>query len=242
MITCMVEWNHPPTCHPDRNAMEWRDLPKWQALPYTGYYCNLGRFLHSADAAVGMTDRGVIPFCPHRLYVQRGGRLIAAPTCTLERSTVHSYGLYSLRCLAMNHRRYIAWFHSFTRLITRTSPERHIGRSLRFRWWGCFFNRRVLKTSAFRPKLRFENAKLSIKRITVNCPLSTKNNCQLSIVNCQFSSPSTLRSPGRCPGPGGCLPGCGGCRCGSRCRRKRSHRFPQCGCAPLWGWGWGWRT
>ena len=36
--------------------MEWRDLLKWQALPYVGYYCNLGGFLHSAGAAVGMTD------------------------------------------------------------------------------------------------------------------------------------------------------------------------------------------
>ena len=48
--------NHPPTCHPDRNEMEWRDLLKWQSLPYAGNFCNLGRFLHSAFAPVGMTD------------------------------------------------------------------------------------------------------------------------------------------------------------------------------------------
>ena len=54
--TCAVERYHPPTCHPDRNEMERRDLLKWQALPYAGNFCNLGRFLHSADATVGMTD------------------------------------------------------------------------------------------------------------------------------------------------------------------------------------------
>ena len=63
--------------------MEWRDLPKLQALPYAGCYCNLSGFLHSADATVGMTYRGVVSFCPH--------------------------GFYSLRCLAMNHRRYIGF-------------------------------------------------------------------------------------------------------------------------------------
>ena len=36
--------------------MEWRDLLKLQVLPYVGYFCNLGGFLHSADATVGMTD------------------------------------------------------------------------------------------------------------------------------------------------------------------------------------------
>ena len=36
--------------------MEWRDLRKQQILPYVGYFCNLGGFLHSADATVGMTD------------------------------------------------------------------------------------------------------------------------------------------------------------------------------------------
>ena len=51
-ITCVVERYHPPTCHPDRNEMEWRDLPKWQILPYVGNFCNLSGFLHSACAAV----------------------------------------------------------------------------------------------------------------------------------------------------------------------------------------------
>ena len=53
-----LKCDHPSTCHPDRNEMEWRDLLKLQILPYAGYYCNLGGFLHSADAAVGMTYGG----------------------------------------------------------------------------------------------------------------------------------------------------------------------------------------
>ena len=31
--------------------------------------------------------------------------------------TVQPHELYSLRCLAMDHRRYIAWFHSTTRVV-----------------------------------------------------------------------------------------------------------------------------
>ena len=62
--------------------MEWRDLPKQQILPYAGYFCYLSGFLHSADAAVGMTYLGGGFVYPHRLYLQRGGRQIAAPTDT----------------------------------------------------------------------------------------------------------------------------------------------------------------
>ena len=47
--------------------------------------------------------------------------------------TVQPNGLYSLRCMAMNHRRYIAWFRSTARVLFGTFPERHTGRSLRFR-------------------------------------------------------------------------------------------------------------
>ena len=45
--------------------------------------------------SLGMTRRGVIPFCPHRLYLQRGGRQIAAPTDTPVGDTVQPHGLYS---------------------------------------------------------------------------------------------------------------------------------------------------
>ena len=84
-ITCAVEWLHPPICHPDRSETEWRDLPKWQILSCVGNFCNLGGFLHSADAAVGMTCLSGGSVYQHRLFPQR-------------------------------------------------FPERHAGRSLRFRW------------------------------------------------------------------------------------------------------------
>ena len=77
-ITCVVEWYHLSICHPDRNKMERRDLPKWQSLPYAGYYCNLGGFLRSA-----------------RNDISGGG-------------FIQPHGLFSLRCMAMNHRRYMA--------------------------------------------------------------------------------------------------------------------------------------
>ncbi len=75
--TCVDEWYHLSTCHPDRNEMEWRDLLKWQVLPYAGYHCYLGRFLHSAGATVGMTcRRGVVPFIPTGCIQDvAGGRL-----------------------------------------------------------------------------------------------------------------------------------------------------------------------
>ena len=54
--TCVVEWYHPPTCHPNRNKIKWRVLPKLQVLPYAGYSCYLGRSLHSV-CAQGLHDR-----------------------------------------------------------------------------------------------------------------------------------------------------------------------------------------
>ena len=85
------------------------------------FFHQRGGFLHSADAAVGMTYRGVVPFCLHGLYLQR--------------------------FMAMNHRRYIGCTVIFGStvhphgVLFATPPERHTGRSLRFRWWVVPFNR-----------------------------------------------------------------------------------------------------
>ena len=79
--------------------------------------------------SLGMTCREAV-FCPHRLYSKRGGRQIAAPTCTSVSGSVQPHRFYSERCMAMNHRRYIAWFHSTARVVFGTFPERHTGRSL----------------------------------------------------------------------------------------------------------------
>ena len=54
-------------------------------------------------------------------------------------------------------------YHSTAEVIFGTSPERHTGRSLRFRWWVYFSTKCISKTGTF-----------------------VTNNCQLSIVNCQF--------------------------------------------------------
>ena len=82
-------------------------------------------------------------------------------------------GLYSKRCLAMNHRRYIAWYHSTAGVLFGTLPERHTGRSLRFRWKVCFFNRPGLKVCVF-------------DLCGQTGPRPETQNCQLSIVHCQF--------------------------------------------------------
>ena len=55
---------------------------------------------------------------PHGLYSERSGRQIAAPTGTSVGDTVHPHRLFSQRGMAMDHRRYIAWFYSSTGVIT----------------------------------------------------------------------------------------------------------------------------
>ena len=73
--------------------------------------------------------------------------------------------------------------------------ERHIGRSLRFRWWVSVFNRRILRTGGITiPIVGTMGAK--VKRPSPqNCQLSIvhcqfEHNCQLSTVNCQLISPN----------------------------------------------------
>ena len=97
----------PQVCHSDRSASGAEESTTLEKEPTQGKTCYLRRFLRSL-CSVGMTCRGVVPFCPHSLYSKRG--------------------------MAMNHRRYIVWFHSTIRVVFATPPERHIGRSLRFRW------------------------------------------------------------------------------------------------------------
>ena len=133
---------------------------------------------------------------PHRLYSGRGGRQIAAPTDTLVGGTIHPHKLYSLHCLAMNHRRYIAWFHSTTRVVFETwraASSRPYGRGTYHptqvifgTYPGTahrpfptvslirpFFNHRDLKTSAFCPV--GDKRHHAAKRRIVNCPLSIVN-------------------------------------------------------------------
>ena len=114
-------------------------------------------------AHVGGWSRSTI-----QVYPERGGRQIAAPTGVVP---FNRTGCIRDVSMAMNHRRYIAWFrstaqvvfetwraadcrpyrhagrwyHLSARVIFATFPERHIGRSLRFRWWVYFLNRRISK-------------------------------------------------------------------------------------------------
>ena len=60
----------------------------------------------------------------------------------------------------------------------RTSPERHIGRSLRFRWWVGVFNRGILRAGGTMLRIAATSGAM--------VKLSTLRNCQLSIVNCQL--------------------------------------------------------
>ena len=59
--------------------------------------------------------------CKNNVHERRGG-------------SIQPHGLHSLRFMAMDHRRYMAWFHSTPRVIIATPPERHTSCSLRFRW------------------------------------------------------------------------------------------------------------
>ena len=112
------------------------------------FFIQRGGFLHSADAAVGMTNL-------------RGG------------------------------------FVSLHRLSLQRFPERHIGRSLRFRWWVVPFNRTGSICNAHGTAHR-PFPTVSLKGITFNqrslnrpflcspdfiCNIAHTNNCPLSTVN-----------------------------------------------------------
>ena len=85
--------NHLPTYHSGKSGVE--KSTTLEQKSQQDKICNSGRFLGSLRS-LGMTCRWVVPFCLHGLYSERG--------------------------MAMNHRRYIAWFHSTARVIFETLP------------------------------------------------------------------------------------------------------------------------
>ena len=106
----------PQVCHSDGRISGVEESTTLEYEPPQDKASNSGRFLDSHllsrnDMLVG----GSVQL--NRLYTERGGRQIAAPTDTLMGGTIHPHGLYSLRCLAMNHRRYIAWYYSTLQVI-----------------------------------------------------------------------------------------------------------------------------
>ena len=89
-----------------------------------------GGFLHSAGAAVGMTERGT--FLCYRKQFRPFGCGTARrpfPTFSLVGGFFHPHRLYLLCCLAMDHRRYIAWFRSSTRVLFAMFPTVSLIRS-----------------------------------------------------------------------------------------------------------------
>ena len=130
--------------------MEWRDLLKWQVLPYIGYKCNLGGFLHSADAQ-GLNDIPEGWFClPTQVvfvtlswYVPCIGQYRSTKQVVFgtwraatsrENNGVIATGNHFILIRCAEHHPYThvgEWFHLSTRVVFATSPERHTGRSLR---------------------------------------------------------------------------------------------------------------
>ena len=140
--TCAGERYHPPTCHSGlerkrsggiyssgNNNQRMVKIATWED-PSTPFH--FGRDDMSGGGAVH----------PHRLYSQRGGRLIAAPTDV------------------------IPFIHmSYIRYAPGTAHRPFPTVSLT----GGFLNHRIPKRTHPSP-------------ITINCPLSTEDHCQLSIL------------------------------------------------------------
>ena len=136
----------PPTCHSERARSESRNLPEWQVLSCGGSLSNVvdsSTPLRSGrnDKMGGVsTDSPTVSTAFHVAPRPSSGSPSGEPaspegsSCTvLLGGTIQPHRLYSKRGLAMNHRRYIAWFHSTARVVSGRFPERHTGRSLRFR-------------------------------------------------------------------------------------------------------------
>ena len=75
----MKNGNVPPLCHSDGRASGVEESTTLDNEPPQDKPSYLGRFLDSLRS-LGMTYRGGGTIQPHRLYSERGGRQIAAPT------------------------------------------------------------------------------------------------------------------------------------------------------------------
>ena len=136
-ITCADEWYRIPTCHSERANASRGIFPSGKFY-FVLFFCPTW-WIPPLRLRCGRNDKPEGCFClptqvvfatfpgtahrpfptvslmggsiqPHRLYSERGGRQIAAPTDTPVGDTIHPHGFYSQR-----------------------PPERHTGRSLRFR-------------------------------------------------------------------------------------------------------------
>ena len=118
--TSMVEWNHLPTCHSEGANASRGIFPSCRfylvvVLSPTWWIPPL-RF-----ATVGMTYQGAVPFTHTGYFCHVSGTAHRPfPTVSLVGGFVQPHGLYTERCLAMNHRRYIAWYHSTIQIVYGT--------------------------------------------------------------------------------------------------------------------------
>ena len=103
-----------------------RNLPKWQILPCGGTFLPRSGFLHSANAAVGMTEWG---------YVSTDSPTVSRVFHTAPPpSSVSPTGRASFPRGKLLYR--VGWEPVYSDVVlSGRFPERHIGRSLQFRWW-----------------------------------------------------------------------------------------------------------
>ena len=101
-------------CHSDRSEAEWRNPPRWRKnqhkIKSATWEDSSTRF-----RSLGMTYRGVVPFCPHGLYSERCMVVLRAANQNL----LIAGGNHTL-IPSMDHRRYIAWYRSTAQVVFGT--------------------------------------------------------------------------------------------------------------------------
>ena len=125
--------NHPPTCHSERTNVS-RGI-----FPSCRFYLALVIFATWEDFSTPLrcgrneirynvsTDSPTVSTAFYAAPLPSSGSPLGEPAspegsfCTvLLGGIIQPYGLYTLRFMAMNHRRYIAWFHSSIQVIFGT--------------------------------------------------------------------------------------------------------------------------
>ena len=113
VLVILATWEDPSTpFHFGRD-----DRSGWFRFVPTGYIRDAPGTAHRPFPTV-LLEGGTVQ--PHGLYSKRSGRQIAAPTVSLVGGSSQPHRLYLRRFMAMNHRRYIAWYHSTAQVIFGT--------------------------------------------------------------------------------------------------------------------------
>ena len=160
---------------------ESRNLPKLQILPCVCTFLPRGGFLHSAyrcgrNDIMGERFYG-FAYCFQNVSGRTAASSVRAAPCQLPRRGSFCTGIAGAGVVGNGS--------------VLSGAERHIGRSLRFRWWVGVFNRGVLRTGGRVLRIAATSGAM-VKHSTLrNCQLSIVNcqlgqNCPLSTVNCQL--------------------------------------------------------